>query len=123
AELTPTRSGANLKNILKFSFAIFTMGLALYGNSIIVDQDYGWFVLLPVIAVFVSAIITHRSIESLLFGSLVGFLLLEPANIFQRMIDTNIQVFSDGITAYHHNYLFSWRLNCPDQLLWWYIRF
>ncbi|WP_052701947.1 Na+/H+ antiporter NhaC family protein [Marinomonas sp. S3726] len=100
AELTPTRSGANLKNILKFSFAIFTMGLALYGNSIIVDQDYGWFVLLPVIAVFVSAIITHRSIESLLFGSLVGFLLLEPANIFQRMIDTNIQVLSDGITAW-----------------------
>lgn len=100
AELTPTRSGANLKHLLKFGFAIFTMGLALYGNSTIVEQDYGWFVLLPVIAVLVSAIITHRSIESLLFGSLVGFLLLDPANIFQRMIDTNIQVLSDGITAW-----------------------
>lgn len=99
AELATEEPKLGLGFLLKLCSALLVIGLALYGNKVS-SNDYGWFVLLPVITVFMSAILTHRSIESLLFGSLVGFLLLDPANIFQRMIDTNIQVLSDGITAW-----------------------
>ncbi len=99
-ELTNEIPSMNLSFLLKLIAAFITSVLALYGNSVVTDGNYGWFVLLPVAAVLGCAIATHRSIESLLFGSLIGFLLLDPANIFQKMIDANIAVLSDSITAW-----------------------
>ncbi|NWO57330.1 Na+/H+ antiporter NhaC family protein [Chromohalobacter israelensis] len=99
-ESTATVPSIHYRTFIKVAASLATGVLALYGNSVTIEGDYGWFVLLPVAAVLGCAIVTHRAIESLLFGSIIGFLLLDPSNILQRMIDENIAVLSESTTAW-----------------------
>lgn len=80
--------------------AFATIMLAYYGHTQAVDGSYGWFSLLPVLAVLGCALITHRSIESLVFGCVVAVVMISPDNILTKMIDTNLAVLSDGITGW-----------------------
>ncbi len=99
-EIAHSSTHFNFNIILKLLAAIFAVGVAFYGNSVVIDGNYGWFVLLPVVTVLCCALLTHRSIESLLLGSVTGFILIDPSAVFQSLIDTNIAVLSDGITAW-----------------------
>ena len=100
-ELSIKSSAPSFGSILRLCSGLLVIAIALYGHlQINNSNDYGWYAVLPVIAVLGFAVVTRRSIESLLFGCITGFLLLDPTNIFQKMIDTNIAVLSDGITAW-----------------------
>ncbi|NVK40724.1 MAG: sodium:proton antiporter [Oceanospirillaceae bacterium] len=76
------------------------LALAWYGNATIVDGQFGWFSLLPVIAVLGAAVLTHRSVESLLFGVLVGFVLIDPGSLVRNLVNTSLATMSDGTTAW-----------------------
>lgn len=89
---------------MRLLFAITVCLIAWYGHisteSGTDTVSFGWLSLLPVISTLGFAILTHRSIEALLLGCIVGFILIDPSQVFQKMIDTNIAVLSDGITAW-----------------------
>lgn len=86
--------------LLNVVLVLGTLALALYGHYSVQDQQYQWFSLLPVLAVLGFALRTHRSIESLIFGCLVAVVLISPDSIIQTMINTNLEVLSDGVTGW-----------------------
>lgn len=101
SNLTVERYSMDMSKMAKLAAAAVACIVAWYAGGLIEEGgSYGWLSLFPVLAVICCAVLTHRSIESLLFGCVVGFLLIDPANVFQKMIDTNIAVLSDGITAW-----------------------
>lgn len=101
SNVTVERYSMDLSKLAKLVAAAVACIVAWYSGGLIEEGDsYGWLSLFPVLAVLVCAVLTHRSIESLLFGCVIGFLLIDPTNVFQKMIDTNIAVLSDGITAW-----------------------
>ena len=48
------------------------------------SNTYGIISLLPVVVVIVSALITKRTLECLIVGSLVGFVILEKQNFLSE---------------------------------------
>jgi len=56
--------------------------------------------LIPVVSVIVLAVITKRTFEPLLAGSLIGFLLLKGAGFFPAWLDAVYEVMMDGTTVW-----------------------
>lgn len=61
---------------------------------------YGVISLVPVISVIILAVVTKRTFEPLLFGSLIGFILLERSNFFSAWLDAVYKVLIDETTVW-----------------------
>ena len=57
------------------------------------SNTYGIISLLPVVVVIVSALITTRTLECLIVGSLVGFVILEKQNFLSEWVAAAQDVF------------------------------
>ena len=55
-------------------------------------MQYGIIALIPVVFVFVIAITTKKTLDSLLIGSLIGFIILEKQNFIGAWLDSLIEV-------------------------------
>ncbi|MFQ5548576.1 MAG: Na+/H+ antiporter NhaC family protein [Woeseia sp.] len=63
-------------------------------------QDLGAIVLIPTLIVFILAIVTHRPIESLVAGSLVGLGIAHGADFVTGFADTSLRVMMDETVAW-----------------------
>jgi tetracycline resistance efflux pump len=58
-------------------------------------MDYGFLSLVPTLVVLLIALTTKRTIEALLGGSIVGFIIISQGNFFQNFADTGLRVMAD----------------------------
>lgn len=63
-------------------------------------QDAGAIILIPTLVVFVLAILTHRPIESLISGSLVGLVMIHGLGFVGGFAETSIRVMTDEDVAW-----------------------
>ena len=63
-------------------------------------EDLGAFVLVPTLLVFVLAIVTHRPIESLIAGSLLGLGMAHGAEFITGFAETSLRVMMDETVAW-----------------------
>ena len=63
-------------------------------------QDYGALCLIPTAAVLVLAVITRRPIESLVFGSVSGILIIHPHDIVGTLSRTSLKVMMEEDVAW-----------------------
>ncbi|WP_430908333.1 Na+/H+ antiporter NhaC family protein [Maribacter sp. 2-571] len=63
-------------------------------------ETFGLWSLLPTLVVVLLALFTKRTFESLLGGSLVGFLILAPNKFYSGFIDTLLSVLQDATIAW-----------------------
>ncbi|MEW5784369.1 MAG: Na+/H+ antiporter NhaC family protein [Bacillota bacterium] len=63
-------------------------------------EHYGMISLVPVICVVALAIITKRTFEPLLIGSVIGFILLEKGGFFSAWLDAVYAVMMDAVTVW-----------------------
>ncbi|HHX86929.1 MAG TPA: sodium:proton antiporter [Firmicutes bacterium] len=63
-------------------------------------DHYGVVSLIPALSVIIIAIISRRTFESLLFGAIIGFIILEKWNFFPAFLDAVYKVFSESGTAW-----------------------
>ncbi|BCB09387.1 sodium:proton antiporter [Vreelandella venusta] len=76
-------------------FLTVVLVASLSGHFLISDGEYGLFVLLPTLVVIVMALLTHRTLEALLAGTLSGFLVLSPTTAVQEMAFTGLAVMQN----------------------------
>lgn len=60
------------------------------------SNTYGLISLLPVTLVILSALITKRTLECLIVGSMVGFLILEKQNFLTEWVNAALEVFGES---------------------------
>ncbi|MYL40631.1 Na+/H+ antiporter NhaC family protein [Virgibacillus salexigens] len=58
-------------------------------------EHYGWISMVPALCVLSVALITKRTIESLIFGSIIGFIILEKQHFFSAFVDSSLSVMGD----------------------------
>ena len=63
-------------------------------------EDLGAISLIPTLVVFVLAIITHRPIESLISGSIVGLIIIHGAQFIGGFAETSVRVMPDDDVAW-----------------------
>ena len=63
-------------------------------------EDLGALVLIPTLVVFVLAIITHRPIESLISGSIVGLIIIHGQQFIGGFAETSVRVMTDDDVAW-----------------------
>lgn len=63
-------------------------------------DDLGVFVLIPTLLVFILAVTTHRPIESLIAGSLVGLGMAHGSDFISGFADTSLRVMMDETVAW-----------------------
>lgn len=63
-------------------------------------EDLGFIVLVPTLVVFVLAIVTHRPIESLISGSIVGLLIIHGKQFIGGFAETSVRVMTDDDVAW-----------------------
>lgn len=63
-------------------------------------DDPGLLILLPTMVVFVLAILTHRPIESLITGSIVGLIMIHGTGFVQGFAETSVRVMTDDDVAW-----------------------
>ena len=59
-------------------------------------STYGLLSLVPVAIVIVMALITKRTLESLIVGSMVGFIILDGTGFFTAWMNSALTVFGDS---------------------------
>lgn len=57
--------------------------------------DYGFLSLIPTLSVLLLAILTHRTVESLIAGVIVGLLIIDPVNVVTDLSATALYVLGD----------------------------
>lgn len=63
-------------------------------------DDIGALVLLPTMFVFVLALLTHRPIESLIVGSVVGLIMIHGSSFVTGFAETSVRVMTDEAVAW-----------------------
>jgi Na+/H+ antiporter NhaC len=63
-------------------------------------EDLGAISLIPTLVVFVLAIITHRPIESLIYGSIVGLIIIHGEQFIGGFAETSVRVMTDDDVAW-----------------------
>lgn len=58
-------------------------------------EHFGWISVVPALCVLAFALITKRTIESLIFGSVIGFIIIEKQHFFGAFVDTALAVMAD----------------------------
>lgn len=70
-------------------------GFVIIGNLHEPDTPYGWYSLLPTTVVLAFALLTHRTVEALFAGAIVGLLMVEPTEIVGNVVDIALSVMMD----------------------------
>lgn len=86
-------------SVMTIIFAIFA-GFIIIGNLHEPDTPYGWFSLLPTAVVLAFALLTHRTVEALFAGTIVGLLMVDPAQIVGNIVDISLTVMMDETIAW-----------------------
>ncbi len=60
------------------------------------ESNYGLISLLPVAVVIISALITKRTLECLILGSMIGFVILEGASFLSAWMNSALEVFGES---------------------------
>ena len=68
--------------------------------EVLLLNDYGVLTLVPTLVVVVLALWTHRTIESLLAGSIVGLFILDPSAPLQLLADKSLAVMMNETVAW-----------------------
>ncbi|WP_116474152.1 Na+/H+ antiporter NhaC family protein [Zobellella maritima] len=76
------------------------VGFALLGLNHQEGSGYGFLSLLPATAVITMAVLTRKTVESLLAGSLVGLLLIDPTDLVSPLADVTLKVMMDETIAW-----------------------
>ena len=63
-------------------------------------DHYGALSLIPAAVVIITALFTRRTLEPLLLGSIIGFIILEGTNFFYAWLDAVYVVMMDGVTVW-----------------------
>ena len=63
-------------------------------------ESYGLWALVPTAVVLLLAVTTHRALESLLVGILVGVLIIDPSTILTQLADKSLAVMTDEDVAW-----------------------
>ncbi|GGK56672.1 Na+/H+ antiporter NhaC family protein [Amphritea balenae] len=63
-------------------------------------ESFGAIALIPTIIVLVVALITHRTIESLLAGVIIGLLITSPTEVVSEFASTALTVMGDGVIGW-----------------------
>jgi len=63
-------------------------------------QDAGAIILIPTLVVFMLAVLTHRPIESLVTGSIVGLIMLNGTGFVPAFAETSLRVLTDEDVAW-----------------------
>ncbi|WP_042347696.1 Na+/H+ antiporter NhaC family protein [Bacillus massiliigorillae] len=58
-------------------------------------ESFGWWSLIPTLCVLIIAFSTRRTLESLLAGAVIGFIILEKQNFFPAMVDSLLATMGD----------------------------
>lgn len=58
-------------------------------------EHAGWISMIPALSVLIFALITRRTIESLIFGSVIGFIMIEKQHFFGAFVDSALSVMGD----------------------------
>ncbi|KLV08553.1 MULTISPECIES: Na+/H+ antiporter NhaC family protein [Photobacterium] len=72
----------------------------IIGNNHIQGEAYGWVSLLPTLFVLAFALITHRTVEALFSGAIMGLLMIDPANLVGGVVDVSLSVMMDETIAW-----------------------
>ncbi|GAA3539746.1 Na+/H+ antiporter NhaC family protein [Zobellella aerophila] len=85
--------------------------LAVFGGALLLltllgaktgasDTGFGWFALLPTLVVLGLALLTHRTLEPLLAGTLVGFVMVAPDHALQNFVASSLEVMKGPIMGW-----------------------
>ena len=58
-------------------------------------NDYGIVSLIPTLSVLIIAVISRRTVESLMAGVVIGLLIIDPANVVTALSTTALDVLGD----------------------------
>ena len=87
------RADSGLRRGLIFLAVVLVASLS--GHWLAAEGQYGVYVLLPTLVVISMALITQRTLEALLAGTLSGFILLSPTTAVQDMSVSGLAVMQD----------------------------
>ncbi len=76
-------------------FVAIVLTSSLSGHLLAEDGNYGVYAFVPTFVVITMALITHRTLEALLAGTLTGFLILSPTTAIQSMASTGLEVMQN----------------------------
>ncbi|PSU29296.1 Na+/H+ antiporter NhaC family protein [Photobacterium lutimaris] len=85
-----------------YLFAVFgaIIGFASIGSLHEEGQAYGWLSLLPTVFVLAFALLTHRTVEALFSGAIMGLLMIEPTEFVGGVVDVSMSVMMDETIAW-----------------------
>ncbi|MEH6451422.1 MAG: Na+/H+ antiporter NhaC family protein [Psychromonas sp.] len=87
---------SNTTHLLKISSTIAVLiCFTAIGLTHEAGTSYGWLSVLPTTMVLFFALTTHRTVEALFLGAVIGLLMLEPSNIVGATVDLSQNVLSD----------------------------
>lgn len=58
-------------------------------------EHYGWISVVPAVSVLIFALISRRAIESLIFGSIIGFIIIDKQYFFPSFVESALNVMQD----------------------------
>lgn len=61
----------------------------------IVLEHFGWISLVPALSVLIFALLTRRTIESLIFGATIGFIIVYKGSFFTEIVNSSLGVMAD----------------------------
>lgn len=79
---------------------VAALGFAWLGFTVDTSDGYGALSLLPAALVITMAVLTRKTVESLLAGSLLGLLLIDPTNLVTPLADVTLAVMMDETIAW-----------------------
>ncbi|OXS16741.1 sodium:proton antiporter [Zobellella denitrificans] len=79
---------------------VAALGFAWLGFNHEAGSDYGVLSLLPAALVITMAVLTRKTVESLLAGALLGLLLLDPGDLVSPLADVTLAVMMDETIAW-----------------------
>lgn len=79
---------------------VAALGFAWLGFTHEAGSDYGMLSLLPAALVITMAVLTRKTVESLLAGALLGLLLIDPTDLVTPLADVTLAVMMDETIAW-----------------------
>lgn len=83
--MTTKNPAIKMQPAFDFKSLIAVLGIAVLigifatiGTSHQPDTEYGWYSILPTVFVLAFALLTHRTVEALFSGAIVGLIMLNP---------------------------------------------
>lgn len=64
------------------------------------ETSYGWYSILPTVFVLAFALLTHRTVEALFSGAIVGLIMINPTEVVGSVVDMSMSVMMDETIAW-----------------------